>query len=70
MHPADPEAEEGDDDGQVEEGNDNGQAEEGDYGDGQAEGEGGDPEEEDPMDLEEQGELSSSSMGLKQGEME
>ena len=49
--------EEGNDDDQAEEGDDDGQVEEGDYGDGQAEGEGGDPEEEDPTDLEEQGEM-------------
>ena len=48
--------EEGDDDGQEEEGDDNGQAEEGDYGNGQADGEGCDLEEEDPANLEEQGE--------------
>ena len=49
--------EEGNDDGQGEEGDDDGQAEEGDYGDGQVEGEGGDLEEEDPTNLEEQGEM-------------
>ena len=49
--------EEGDDKDQEEEGDDDGQVEEGDYSNGQAEGEGGDPEEEDPTDLEEQGEI-------------
>ena len=53
-----------------EEGNDNSQVEEGDNGDGQVEGEGGDPEGEDPADLEEPGESSSSSAGLEQGETE
>ena len=53
-----------------EEGDDDGQVEEGDDDDGQAEGEGGDLEEEDPVDLEEQGELLSGSVGLEQGEME
>ena len=49
--------EESDDDGQAEEGDDDSQVEEKDYGNGQAEGEGGDPEEEDPTNLEEQGEM-------------
>ena len=57
-----------------EEDDDNGQSEEEDNDDGQAEEEGGEPEEEDPIDLEEQGEVnpepSSGGMGLEQGETE
>ena len=49
---------------------DNSSSEEEDDDDGQAEEEGGELEEEDPTDLEEQGEPLSSGAGLKQGEME
>ena len=47
---------------------DDSSSEEEDDDDGQVEEEGGELEEEDPTDLEEQGELSSGSVGLEQGE--
>ena len=62
------EEEEGDDDGKVEEGNDDGQVEEGDYGNGEAEGEGGDTEEEDPTNLEEQGEMGLEANPQRQSQ--